>query len=81
MKVVLDGNSIEIYIGRFRLELWFQVMLMPDFFKVYVIPSLSFSGAKSIRGLITTIDWLTFNMGMSLRWMTDEDMDEFLNED
>jgi hypothetical protein len=28
-----------------------------------------------------TIDWLTFNLGMSMRWMSDEDKDEFLGDD
>jgi hypothetical protein len=56
-------------------------MLSSDFVKVYVLPSVAFAGAKYIRGVIMTIDWLTFNLGMSMRWMSDEDKDEFLGDD
>lgn len=70
-QVVLDGNSIEIYIHRFRLELWAKFIEPMSGVVIYVWPAFVLRGSPDYIGIIGTLDWIIFEVGLSLRWLRD----------
>lgn len=74
LKVVFDGNSVELYVGRLRIELWARLIESMSGVVVYVLPSLALRGSIDIIGVITHLDWLIFQVGLSIRWMRDGDV-------
>lgn len=72
--IIFDGNSIEIYIGRLRIELWAAIIQSLSGVVVYVWPSLSLRGSPEYIGMISHLDWVVFQLGISLRWMRDGDI-------
>lgn len=74
LKIVFDGNSVELYVGRLRVELWTKLIESMSGVVVYVLPSLVLRGSIDFIGVITHLDWLIFQVGLSVRWMRDGDV-------
>lgn len=72
--IVFDWNSVEIYIGRIRLEIWVKIIQPLSGVVVYIWPALVLRGSPDYIGMITHLDWLVFQLGLSIRWMRDGDV-------
>lgn len=71
MRFVFDGNSIELYLGKFRLELWVRVTESMSGVSVHILPALVLRGSADFIGAILHLDWLIFQIGISVRWIRD----------
>ena len=69
--IIFDGNSVEIYLGRLRIEIWVASIQPMSGVVVYVWPSLSLRGSPEYVGFITHLDWIIFQIGSSFRWLRD----------
>jgi hypothetical protein len=69
--IVFDNNSVEIYIGKLRIEIWTALIQPISGIVVFVWPSLSLRGSPDYIGFITHLDWIIFQIGLSVRWLRD----------
>lgn len=70
MRIEFNGN-IEIYIGKLRIELWAQKLQPLSGVSVYIWPAAILRGSAEFIGFILTLNWLVYNVGISIRWLRD----------
>ncbi len=69
MNINFEKDSIEIYIGKLRIELWYGVIESYAGVKIYIWPALQAIKTEPIAGMILTLSWLKYLIGFSVRWL------------
>lgn len=73
-------RTIYIIIGNLKLEIWLQMLLNWEYLRVYLIPSLELILRDYIYGFMLNSNWIIFNAGLSLQYMTKEEKEDIMKE-